>query len=163
MDFKELQLGDLEVDTQTLDSIKSMWAEDSKINNSTLSTLLADIANCPLLHSKYSNLHATTKLQLKKAETALLKLKKAKMKYYRGEMTKEDLLKHGWNQYQERAVIKSDMDKVLSMDDDVIALGTKVHYIETIEKFIDSVIWHLRGRPETLKTYVSLVRFMSGV
>ena len=65
-----------------------MWAEDSKISQASLDETSRVT---PMLHAKYLELRATSKLQLKRAEMAQKILLKDKFLYYNGKMAKEEM------------------------------------------------------------------------
>lgn len=76
-----------------LDEILKMWSEDVKIDDLNLDEETTKSAK---LHSKYLELFTLAKLQLKRNETEMNKLRKNKWLYFSGKMTKEEMDKLGW-------------------------------------------------------------------
>lgn len=149
----------MEPDIKAIETIKSEWKQDCVISETKI---LEDVARTPLLHSKYVNILADVRLAHKRIDNQLTRLKRAKIKYYKGEMTKEDLMARGWHQYQGIKVLKSDMDKTLSMEDDIIELETNVHYLEVAVKLLESIIKEISNRSYLLKLYVEHNKMLNG-
>ena len=70
------------------------WAGDSKLSMQ----LDEDSRNTPLLHAKYLEKLANSKLLLRRAEFTQKTLLKQKWLYYNGKMDKEELEQTGWEQ-----------------------------------------------------------------
>ena len=143
-----------------LDQVKEMWKVDCKINEGNLAQ---EIANVPLLHCKYVSLLADMKKALKRANNKYLRMQKAKMKYYKGEMTREDLVKYGWDQYQGNKVLKTEMHDVLKLDDDMIEIDDEVHDIAVTVQILESIMKEINSRNYSLKTMVDWTRMMNGL
>jgi len=71
----------------------------------------------------------SVRLQYRKAEADYLRLRKLKFRYYRGELSKEELTELGWDQYLNNRPLKNEMDEVMTTDDDIIQITDKVEYI----------------------------------
>ena len=143
-----------------LDQVKEMWKVDCKINEGNLAQ---EIANVPLLHCKYVSLLADMKKALKRANNKYLRMQKAKMKYYKGEMTREDLVKYGWDQYQGNKVLKTEMHDVLKLDDDMIEIDDEVHDIAVTVQILESIMKEINSRNYSLKTMVDWTKMMNGL
>ena len=143
-----------------LDQVKEMWKVDCKINEGNLAQ---EIANVPLLHCKYVSLLADMKKALKRANNKYLRMQKAKMKYYKGEMTREDLVKYGWDQYQGNKVLKTEMNDVLKLDDDMIEIDDEVHDIAVTVQTLESIMKEINSRNYSLKTMVDWTKMMNGL
>ena len=72
----------------TLAELQDLWKIDCQINVTDLGN---EAANVPKLHAKYLQLLTSVRLKLRKVEVEYFQLRRAKEKYYRGEMTKEEL------------------------------------------------------------------------
>ncbi len=143
-----------------IDQLKADWKEDCKINEGNLAK---EIANVPLLHCKYVSLLADMKRALKRQQNKYLRMQKAKMKYYKGEMTREDLQKYGWDQYQGNKVLKTEMSDVLKLDDDMIEIDDEVHDLLISVQFLESVMKEINSRNYSLKTMVDWTKMMNGL
>lgn len=145
---------------EIVNNIKSLWSEDCKINEGNLSN---EIANIPLLHSKYLHLLSEIKLMHKKLTSSFLRLQKAKMKYYRGEMTKAELDKYGWVQYQGNKILKSEMNDVLKMDDDIIDHDEKINAATVAIQMLESILKEINSRNYSIRTMVDWTKMMNGL
>ena len=90
-------------------------------------------------------------------------MQKAKMKYYKGEMTREDLVKYGWDQYQGNKVLKTEMHDVLKLDDDMIEIDDEVHDIAVTVQTLESIMKEINSRNYSLKTMVDWTKMMNGL
>ena len=81
----------------TLDELQQAWAVDCVIDEQNPDKASA---KSPQLHSKYLNELISFKMKLNKIQLDMLELKNAKTKYFRGEMTREELNERGWVQRQ---------------------------------------------------------------
>ena len=90
-------------------------------------------------------------------------MQKAKMKYYKGEMTREDLVKYGWDQYQGNNVLKTEMHDVLKLDDDMIEIDDEVHDIAVTVQTLESIMKEINSRNYSLKTMVDWTKMMNGL
>ena len=116
----------------------------------------------PQIHNKYLIIYTDEKLILGKIQSDLYKLKKYKWLYYTGKMSQEELDEKGWDTF-DLNILKTDIDKFLNSDDDIINLSNrillqkeKVEYLENIIKIINNRQWSIRAAIDWLK-------FTSGV
>lgn len=141
-----------------LSEINDEWEKDSKIDP-------LDIANeslhGPSLHSKYLRLLTSAKMQLRKAQDAYLLLKRDKIRYYRGEMTKDELRQRGWDQFL-RKVIKAEVESLVTTDHDVLQSGDKVEYLQTQVLALESILKSIMSRSYEIKNYQEWMKFTSG-
>lgn len=126
-----------------LENILEMWKEDCKIQE----PLDEASRQTPNLHSKYLNMLAQAKLQLKRAEMNQKTLLKAKWLYYNGKMTKEEItdLKWDFDPFRGLKVLKGEMDYYYDADTDIQRSEEKIQYwktiIETLQEIVDNVKW----------------------
>ena len=143
-----------------LSDLQNMWAEDCKINETNLGH---ESARTPLLHSKYLNFLSSTRLNLRKAESEYLNLRRKKYKYYRGEMTQLELSDEGWTQWQGNKPLKNEMDEFLQVDADLILLQDKVEYFKTVMYQLEQIIRSLNSRPWDIKNSIEWSKFTNGM
>lgn len=139
----------------TIDYIQSSWEQDCGIDRTKLTE---ESLKTPKLHAKYLNTLMACKSKLIKLDKDLNDLKLAKFRYYRGEMSKEELDRHGWSQYQGLKPLKSDLESFLSGDKDLLVIKQKIDYylnmvyqLESIMKQISSRDWQIRNAIENQK------------
>lgn len=142
-----------------LEDLQQEWGEDSKINSSKLG---AEALNVPYLHSKWMNYLNQSRLRLRKSESTYLALKGNKYKYYRGELTREELEVLGWQQYRGPRPLKGEMVEVLSMDTDLIQQQDRVEYYRTMVQFLESVIKSINSRTWDIKNGIEWLKFTNG-
>lgn len=133
----------------TLEDILKLWEEDSKIDETQLGH---ESARNPMIHSKYITHLARTKLQLRKAESDYLTIRKTKWRYFRGEMGKEELATLEWPQYQGRIPTKADLDEMLNTDPDLVKLTDKISYFTTTKETLESILKEIASRVWSVKT-----------
>jgi len=143
-----------------LTEIQEMWNKDSKINDLDLGKSSTQTAE---LHAKYLNLLTNSKLQLRKFEADNLRLRRNKFKYYRGEMTREELEDNGWLQYQGVKPLKNEMDEIINCDEDVIKSIDKVEYIKAVHYQLEQIIRSLNGRAWEIKNAIEWTKFTNGL
>lgn len=141
------------------DTIISEWNKDSKIDDSQLAhaALYSSI-----LHSKYLELLGRCKLKIQKLRIKLAKLHNIKTRYYRGELTKEELNHFGWSQYQGNKPLKSEMEKLLDTDSDCVEILESIDYLNTCKETLESIIRQIGSRSYDIKNYIEWNKFQAG-
>ena len=97
----------------SLQELQEMWQEDCKVDQLNLGQ---ESTRIPELHSKYLNHLTTLRLQCRKAQSELLKHRRLKWKYYRGELDQKELNDLGWDQYLGNAPLNNQMNDFLDTD-----------------------------------------------
>ena len=143
-----------------LTDLQEMWADDCKINELNLGQ---ESVKTPNLHAKYLNLLTSTKLNLRKAESDYLTCRRKKYKYYRGEMTSQELEEEGWNQWQGNKPLKNEMDEFLQIDSDLIKYQDKVEYFKTILYQLEQILRSLNSRTWDIKNAIEWSKFTNGM
>ena len=142
-----------------LSEIQSEWEIDSKIDNLNLDGESLKISR---YHSKYLNLLTSSKLQLRKAESDYLRLHRNKSKYYRGEMSKEELAELEWTQYLGPKLLKTDVNTMIETDDDIIRITDKIEYLKTVNYQLENIIKSLASRSFDIKNAISWMQYTTG-
>jgi hypothetical protein len=143
----------------TLEELQNAWADDCIIDDNHLDQ---ESVNTAKLHSKYLNHLIRYKLQLAKMKADYNTLRQSKFRYYRGEMTKEELQLTGWVQWQGVKPLKNEMDEFLSGDNDLNKLEIKANYIQCIVDFLDSVMNQIKARDWQIRNAITWKQFISG-
>lgn len=142
-----------------LTELQDMWKKDCEIN-------IMDLANealrGPKLHAKYLAMLTSTRLQLRKAEAEYLRLRKNKERYYRGELSREELEEFGWEQYLHNKPLKNEMESVLQTDDDIINQYDKLEYYKTLLYMLEQIIKSLNGRNWEVRAAIDWRKFTEG-
>jgi hypothetical protein len=142
-----------------LQEIQAMWEQDCKVDQTNLGRAAARV---PELHAKYLNMLTSVRLQYRKAEADYLRLRKLKNRYYRGELTKEELVELGWDQYLSNKPLKNEMEDVLNMDDDIIHLIDKMEYIKTVLYQLEQILKSINSRTWDVKSAIEWYKFTNG-
>jgi hypothetical protein len=143
-----------------LEQLMSMWENDCKIDDNHLGEASTDTPN---LHSKYINHLVSYKLKLAKIKGEYNLLRKNKFRYYRGELTRQELEDLGWIQWQGVKPLKNEMDEFLQGDTDLVQMEQKVEYLNTIVYFLESVLSQIRSRDFQIKNGIQWKQFLVGM
>lgn len=143
-----------------LSEITEEWSKDAPINETNLGH---EAARVPILHAKYISVLSKTKLQLRKAESDYFNTRRLKYKYYRGEMTRQELEDEGWHQYQGNKPLKNEMDELLQCDNQLIELEDKIEYFKTSIYTLEQIIRSLNSRTFDIKSGIEWAKFTNGM
>lgn len=140
----------------TLDKIKEMWIEDSKIDEDLLDN---EALKIPQLHSKYLNLLSDSKLTKTRYEFDLKKLYKEKWEYYTGRSDDEI--------YKEKPfdlkILKQDVSLYIESDPEYQNLQGKIIYYKEIVFFLEKILDNINTRGFQIKNCIDWRKFMHGV
>jgi hypothetical protein len=143
-----------------IEEIQQMWEQDSVIDDNHLGEASTETAK---VHSKYIKLMVGVKLKLTKARGDYNLLRKNKFRYYRGELSREELVELGWQQYQLIKPLKNEMDEFLQGDQDLISLNTKIEYLETMGYLLEGILGQIKARDWQLKNGIEWKKFLAGM
>lgn len=143
-----------------LTELQEEWKKDCRIDETNLGRAASQT---PQLHAKYLNLLTSAKLQQRKAESDYLKLRRVKYRYFRGELTRQELSDLGWEQYQGVKPIKNEMDEFLSTDEDLITSQDKLEYLRTVLFQLESILKSLNSRTWDIKNSIEWTKFTNGM
>lgn len=143
-----------------LADIQEDWGKDAIIDQTQLGY---EATKNPLLHSKYLNKLSNCKLLLRKAEADYLRMRKDKYRYFKGEMTKDELEDRGWLQYQGRVPLKTEMEEYLTTDDDMIKLEDKREYLKTVHYTLEQILKAIASRGWEIKSGIEWCKMQNGV
>lgn len=141
-----------------LDELKQNWEQDCEIDDQHPDK---SSARSPHLHSKYLNELIEYRLRLTKTQFEYSQLKSAKVRYLRGEMTREELDKLGWQQWQYKT-LRSEIDGIIDGDPAIQTIQARVEYLKSIILFIESVMSEIRNRSFHCKNIIDFRKFMAG-
>jgi len=138
----------------TLEELRKMATIDLQMDKTELDI---ESMKTPQLHNKYLILYGDERLILGKMNSDLSKLKKNKWLYYTGKLSEEELKEFGWDPF-ELTILKTDIEKFIDADDDIILLSNKillqkekVNYLENIIKIINNRQWSIRSSIDWVK------------
>lgn len=137
-----------------------MWEADSGIDDNHLGEASTTTAK---LHAKYLKLLVDAKLRKTKLDIEFNTLKKAKIRYYRGEMSREELAQHGWEQYQYNKPLKAEMEEFLKGDEDMSKIAVRQEYIDTVVYALESIMTQIKQRDFQLSNAIKWKQFLAGM
>lgn len=143
-----------------IDDILVLWEADSQIDDNHLGEAATNTAK---LHSKYLKILVDAKLRKTKLSIEFNTLKKSKIRYYRGEMTREELAQHGWDQYQYNKPLKAEMEEFLKGDEDLSKILIRQDYIETLVSALESIMSQIKQRDFQLSNAIKWKQFLAGM
>jgi len=142
-----------------LNQLQDMWSEDCKIDQTNLGRSAARV---PELHAKYLNMLTSVRLQFRKTETEYLRMRKLKTRYFRGELTREELTELGWEQYLNNRPLKNEIDEVLQTDDDIIRSTDRLEYYKTLMFQLEQILKSINSRTWDIKSSIDWAKFTNG-
>jgi hypothetical protein len=143
-----------------IEQIQDMWEADAEIDDNYLGE---HATKTPKLHAKYIKLLVGVKLKHTKLSSDYNMLRKAKFRYYRGELSREELTDLGWAQWQGVKPLKNEMDEFLQGDTELNTLRVKIDYLETMIYLLESILTQIKARDWQLKSGIEWKKFLAGM
>lgn len=142
---------------ENIEQILKLWERDAIIDQTEPSR---EIIKIPILHSKYLTILTKHKAASKKAHFDFLRMKKVKLEYYTGKMSKDELDKYGWEPFQ--FVLKTEIGTYMESDEDLIRLLEKKAIHDETITVVEAIMKELNSRTFQLKDFISWERFIGG-
>ena len=142
-----------------LEEIRKMAKEDCSIDYTALDL---ESLKLPQLHNKYLNIYHDEKLLLSKLTSELKKSIRIKWEYYTGKLDEDTLNELGLEAFP-LIILKTDIDKYLESDDEIITISHKVDYQKEKIEYLESIIKELNTRHWKIRNAIEWRKFVSGV
>ena len=143
-----------------IEQLQEEWEKDCEIDDNYLGeTTIAT----PKLHSKYLKILIGVKLKHTKMQSDYNLLRKNKFRYYRGELSRDELNTLEWEQWQGVKPLKNEMDEFLQGDTELNTMKVRIEYLETMIYLLESILGQLKARDWQIKTAVEWKRFLAGM
>ena len=139
----------------TLEELQEQVDKDLKINDTELDL---ESLKTPQLHNKYLKEYNNFKLLLSRAESDYKILKRFKWEYYTGKSSPQIYKEKPFN----LKIMKSDIDKYLESDEDLIKAKQKIDYLETVVNYLDRTLKIISGRDWQIRNSIEWRKFTSG-
>ena len=139
----------------TLEELQEQVDKDLKINDTELDL---ESLKTPQLHNKYLKHYNNFKLLLTRAESDYKILKRFKWEYYTGKSSPQIYKEKPFN----LKIMKSDIDKYLESDEDLIKAKQKIDYLETVVNYLDRTLKIIGGRDWQIRNSIEWRKFTSG-
>jgi hypothetical protein len=143
-----------------IEQLQEEWDKDCEIDDNYLGE---NSTATPKLHAKYVKMLVQVKLKHTKLSSDYNLLRKNKFRYYRGELSREELQDLQWDQWQGVKPIKNEMDEFLKGDEELNTMEIKIKYLETMVYFLESVLQQIKARDWQIKTAVEWKKFLAGM
>ena len=143
-----------------LDDVLVMWEADSTIDDNHLGEAATYTAK---LHSKYLKILIDAKMKKTKLDIEYNSLRKQKFRYYRGEMSRQELAELGWDQWQYNKPLKAEMDEFLKGDEDLQKITARQDYIDTMVYAVESIMSQIKQRDFQLSNGIKWKQFLAGM
>ena len=143
----------------TLDELKKEWGVDCQIDSSRLDDASIRTAK---LHQKYLDALTDYKLRLFKLEKDYLRLRAIRIRYFNGQLTREELQENNWEQYQYKTPLKSEMEKMIESDDALLVILDKQSYFKFCLEYCEEIMKSLRERNWQIRNAIEWRKFESG-
>ena len=140
----------------TLDELKIQVANDLVVNDEKLDT---ESLKNQELYAKYLDHKTRYELLLYKAKGEYKVIYRDKWEYYGG---KADAKIYASKPFDFK-VLKTDLAMYINSDDDVIELGAKISYLETVIKFIEGIIKSIDNRGWDVSHAINWKKFEAGM
>ena len=142
-----------------LDDVLIMWEADSAIDDNHLGEASTSTAK---LHSKYLKILIEHKLRLTKLNSDYNMLRADKFRYYRGEMSRDELADHGWQQWQYNKPLKNEMDEFLKGDKDLTTALQRIEYLNATIYALESIMTQIKSRDWQIRNSIQWKTFLAG-
>jgi hypothetical protein len=136
-----------------------MVHDDLNIDETELAT---ESLKIPQIHNRYIVILSDEKIILSRFKTDLKRLIRQKWLYYTGKISKEQLDDLGWEPFN-LTILKTDLDKFIESDDDIITLVNSICVQEQKVSYLEEVIKNINGRQWMIKCAIEWMKFTNGV
>lgn len=143
----------------THNELMEMWKIDCEIDRTKL---MDHLYSLPQLHSRYLTHLQNYKVSLRKHLLKYQKGKLLKQRYYNGELTKDELVANGLQQYLFKRPLKSEMESLLDADVDLQLLQEQSLYIESLVGACESILKDISNRYYLMTNIVTYEKFQAG-
>jgi len=116
----------------------------------------------PNLHAKYLNFLIGYKLKYAKAKKDYNTLRQLKFRYYRGELSKQELEDRKWEQWQGVKPLKNEMEEFLEGDYELAEAQLRQEYLESVINYLESIMGQIKSRDWQIRNSIEWKKFISG-
>ena len=140
------------------DELKQQVQEDLKIDSTELAI---ESINTPQIHNKYLIFLKKHKEALAEDERTLRVMRKYKWLYYTGKLSKEELDRFKWEPFDLNN-LKTDVDRFIDADDDVIRLERQITEKKELVSYLDGVVKIVGNRQWNIRSAIEWIKFSHG-
>lgn len=143
----------------TLEEVKTEWSKDSTIDNTKFDN---EVVRTALLHAKYLDYLIYFRAKRASSLKKLNSMKNVKRRFYRGEMTLQELKERQWDQWQGLKPSISELNLLFEQDNDLNELEEVLEYYNTALAAVEYIMKAIGSRGYELKTLLDYQKFISG-
>ena len=140
------------------DELKEQVQEDLKIDSTELAI---ESVNTPQIHNKYLIFLKKHKEALAEDERTLRVMRKYKWLYYTGKLSQEELDRFKWEPF-DLNILKTDVDRFIDADDDVIRLERQITEKKELVSYLDGVVKIVGNRQWNIRSAIEWIKFSHG-
>lgn len=144
---------------EIVNNIVTEWEGDAHIDATQIDS--ASLST-PVLHCKYLRMLSGWKTKKTTLKSRLHEMRDAKIRYWRGEMSREELQHYGWAQWQYNKPAKVELENMLAADSDVSNIQMQLEGCETIIYVLESIMREINNRNFTISNYIKIKQFTQG-
>ena len=141
-----------------IEQILNSWDTDCVIPDDDIGGASLRTSN---LHAKYLRILIDYKLKKVKYSSELQDMKFLKSKYFKSQLTTEELNDLGWEPFQYR-ILKTDIDEHINTDKDVQKIQNKLEYCTSAIYTLESILQEIKSRSFHTKVAMEWVKFRAG-
>lgn len=142
-----------------IDELNLLWETDCVIDEDHLDRESVTTAK---LHSKYLRMLMQHKMKIAALQAEYNNLRQRKFRYYRGEMSRDELKEAGWDQWQGIKPMKNEMDEFLKGDSDLNKIDLKIQYIKIMVEALESILNQVKARDWSIRNAIEFKKFLAG-
>ena len=142
-----------------IEELHAMWDSDCSIDEDHLDRESVTTAK---LHSKYLRMLIQHKMKIAALQAEYNNLRQRKFRYYRGEMSRDELKENGWDQWQGVKPLKNELDQFLQGDSDLIKITLKIEYIKVMIEALESIMKQISSRDWSIRNAIEFKKFLAG-
>lgn len=142
-----------------IEQLHETWDSDCSIDEDHLDRESVTTAK---LHSKYLRMLIQHKMKIAALQAEYNNLRQRKFRYYRGEMSRDELKDNGWDQWQGVKPLKNEMEEFLNGDSDLNKIDLKIQYIKIMVEALESILNQIKARDWQIRNAVEFKKFLAG-
>lgn len=142
-----------------IEELHAMWDSYCSIDEDHLDRESVTTAK---LHSKYLRMLIQHKMKIAALQAEYNNLRQRKFRYYRGEMSRDELKENGCDQWQGVKPLKNEMEEFLNGDSDLNKIDLKIQYIKIMVEALESILNQIKARDWQIRNAVEFKKFLAG-
>jgi hypothetical protein len=143
-----------------IEDIIEAWEKDNQFDTTNLTRESADI---PKLHNKYFRIYMGEGMKLRTAKEKFKILKRDRMEWLLGKLSKEDIDEYGWEPGPDRTIsTKTEAREQVEQDEIIVNETLRIAAMEMKVEYLESIIKMINNRGFQIKAMVDWERFRTG-